>query len=79
MKLIETARAAFRAGSSYIADNKPTERQLLSQWVRRLGSPLVKVLTHGLITAAIVAYRNFFFIVGLLWSEVKRVTGDKID
>lgn len=76
---VDVATSAFWAGSRYIEAYCPTEKQLLKQWLRRISSPLTQIFTHGLLSSAIVAYRNFFFLSGLLWSELQRVMGNKLD
>lgn len=76
---VSVATSAFWAGSRFIEAYTPTETMMIKQYLRRIGSPLTQIFTHGLLSAMIVAYRNFFWLAGLIWSEIKRITGEKVD
>jgi len=69
---IQVAKSAYWAGSRYYEAYKPTKYKYLKQILRRLGSPFIQIFTHGLLSSIIVTYRNTFFLLGILKSEIER-------
>lgn len=70
---INLAKSAYWAGSTWYESYKPSKFKHVKQYMRRIISPFFQIFTRGLLSCFIVAYRNGFFLIGLIISDIKRL------
>jgi glycosyltransferase involved in cell wall biosynthesis len=68
----EVAKSAYWAGSTYLEAYQPNILKHIKQYLRRIIAPFTQIFTHGLLSSVIVAYRNVFFLFGLIVNEFER-------
>lgn len=67
---LQLAKSAYWAGSTYREAYRPTNLKLIRQYLGRFAYPFFQIFTHGILSAVIVAYRNLFFVAGMLKIDV---------
>lgn len=69
---IGVAKSALWAGSYYYEAYQPNKNKLIKQYSRRILTPFIQLFTRGLLATFINGYRNIFFIIGMIKSDIKR-------
>jgi len=69
----EIARNAMWGGSEWVRATNPSLKRHIWQYIRLFAAPFYGIVTRGLLHSIFIAYRNFFFILGMVAVEAQKM------